>query len=259
MSSNNFRIDMCSDVGRVCTENEDKVFLYSDSITDCENGVSSLAPPFLIGICDGMGGESHGATASGIAAAYAGFLFKELKNTSGTDEINLAVEKYVEKVNDRIIDKLNEYSARGGTTFVIAYVDTNNKVYSFSLGDSRMYAWNGLVLRQVSEDHTVAMKKYRMNIYTKEEAKKSPDSHKLTLFLGADTQRMGMKPEIYPPFTINKGEKIMLCSDGVYDMCDLGEITNIISSEDNDTAKELVFAALKNGGADNVSCIVAGL
>ncbi|MGN0577185.1 MAG: PP2C family protein-serine/threonine phosphatase [Ruminiclostridium sp.] len=257
MDSDKYRIAVCSDRGLVCGQNEDNGFLYSDTVNSRDNGTLSVKAPFLVGVCDGMGGEACGGAVSGIAAAYAGMLFEELRRASGADEINSAVEKYVEAANSRIIERLDECSeGRGGTTFVFAYVEEGGRVYSFSLGDSRLYAYQASALRQVSSDHTVAMRKYRMNLCTREEAEKSPDSHKLTLFLGADTQRMGMKPEIYPPFTIEKGERIMLCSDGIYDMCGFQQIEGIISSEEGDKARKLVMSALNNGGIDNATCIV---
>ena len=70
-------------------------------------------------------------------------------------------------------------------------------MYSFSLGDSRIYLYRDGELNQISQDHTLAMRKYLANIYTKEEAEQSSDSHKLTLFLGVDINNNGLVAEKY--------------------------------------------------------------
>ena len=99
------------------------------------------------------------------------------------------------------------------------------------------------------------MKKYEANIYTKEEAENSPDQHTLTLYLGMN-EEPELTPETYFPFRLHEGDKLLLCSDGLYDMASAKEITQTLLSSPTDPANALVALALKNGGGDNVTCVV---
>ena len=209
----------------------------------------------LAEVCDGMGGEANGELASYIATKNSNDLFRALKNAP-LEQINDFVDSYVDHSNKQICDMLaNDKSNRGGSTFALSFIK-KNVLYSFSLGDSRIYLYRDGELNQISQDHTLAMRKYLANIYTKEEAEQSSDSHKLTLFLGVDINNNGLVAEKYPPIEIKNGDKILLCSDGLYDMCNKEEIIRIISSNHQNVAKELVDMALGNGGIDNITCVV---
>ena len=147
---------------------------------------------------------------------------------------------------------------RGGTTFALAYI-CEEGVQLFSMGDSRIYLYRSGVLQRVSRDHTLAQKKYEANIFTKEEAEHSAESHMLTRFLGMDPESADYKAEVYAPIELNPGEKLLICSDGLYDMCTDDEIREIIISESETPTIRLVKAALENGGEDNVTCVIVEL
>ena len=141
-----------------------------------------------------------------------------------------------------------------GSTMSMAFVDGTD-AYIFSIGDSRVYYYCDDVLTQISEDQTLAMKKLKANIYTEEEARQSDDSHKITTFLGVDARSIGLKAQAYPPVDISKG-CVLICSDGLTDMCSDEEIASIMKKKKKNTAYELATQAVANGGVDNVTCIV---
>lgn len=194
--------------------------------------------------------------ASFIAAKASSQLLKDLFKNEVAHYPKI-VNKYTEKANSEICATLhNNGSTRGGTTAAIIYIN-DGIVYPFSLGDSRIYLLVNKELVQISEDHTLAMRKYKANIYTLEKAESSMDSHKLTLFIGVDVDNKGLSAQSYQPFYMPKGGKILLCSDGLYDMCSKDEIREVLLNHKKDnTALELVETAIKNGGTDNVTCIV---
>lgn len=218
--------------------------------------ISGQAPKdsLLLAVYDGMGGEEMGEVASDIAARMSGELLGEL-NSSTVDDYPKVVDRYTTRANDEICRVLNNNdSRRGGTTMAMAYVD-KGVVYPFSLGDSRIYLLVNNELIRISEDHTVAMRKYKLNIYTLEEAEQSTDSHKLTLFLGVDAEGNGLSAQWYQPFIMPRGGVLLICSDGLYDMCSEAEIKEILTSGGDDMTSALVSAALNNGGIDNITCI----
>ena len=201
-----------------------------------------------------MGGESNGEAASRLCAAEAAKIIRALKQK--TDTLSGAVQNFVTDSNDAVLEMLQNVRAkRGGSTFVMTVL-TDGLVYPYSLGDSRLYLYDGETLRQLTEDHTLAMKKYYARMYTLEEAMASSDSHKLTAFLGADDDGGGLAPAAYEPFALNPGEKLLLCSDGLYDMCSHDEILDVLRGESDTLSLDLVDKALENGGKDNITCIV---
>lgn len=210
----------------------------------------------FLGVFDGMGGEKMGDVASRIAAERAAELYKQLKELT-PDMFQQAIDKYVNETNAKICITLeNCGDDRGGTTMAAVFIK-NGMVYPFSIGDSRIYLLRGDELIQISEDHTLAMRKYKSNIYTLEEAEASPDSHKLTLFLGVDVDGNGLDAQFYEPFLIPENGCLLICSDGLYDMCSKSEIVKMLQQDSENTARELAEAAVDNGGIDNVTCIVA--
>ena len=128
--------------------------------------------------------------------------------------------------------------------------------YPFYLGDSRIYIFDRHGLSQITEDQTLAVRNIKAGIYTEEEAKDSPDHHKLTGYLGADYSDMGLDPRPCMPFRLMDGLTILLCTDGLTDMCSREEISGILADHGNNPARELADLAIKNGGRDNVTCIV---
>lgn len=212
----------------------------------------------LLEVCDGMGGEENGEIASFAAVELSRELYKSL-SSSDSEKYSESVNKYVNRVNQKICQALkNGENNRSGSTFALVYIK-NKTVYTYSLGDSRVYIFRDKKLTQITEDHTLAMRKYKANIYTKEELMSSADNHKLTLFLGIDNNDSGLTAEAYEPFEIIPGYKILICSDGLYDMCSEEEIAGILSESLQNTADALIKKALENGGIDNITCIVAEL
>ena len=99
------------------------------------------------------------------------------------------------------------------------------------------------------------MKKFKENIYTEEQAKNSPDAHRITNFLGID--ECGLGPQAVHTGTFDSDSMIILiCSDGLTDMCCDEEIADILSEKIENHADALVDRALENGGVDNVTCVV---
>lgn len=252
-------VSIASDKGRVRTINEDN--FYADilgirEISDlCGHRVLNHSDRYIFGVCDGMGGEQFGDVASEIAACTMRE-FSDIIKISELNDLHNAVNEYAREANRRICCMARERSAdMSGSTFVMLCV-RGDTVYPFSMGDSRIYFLTGDRLRQISEDQTVAAKKRRDNIYSEDEARLSPDAHKITTFLGVDSENIGLKALACEPLDLSRGE-VLLCSDGLTDMCTNEEIRRcLIKYGDEFAAQHLVELALKNGGADNVTCMV---
>lgn len=250
-------IYVSSDVGKIRENNEDN--FYCDYIgyrkeknftfMKSENIVSGI-----FAVCDGMGGEAYGEEASYIAVETLEQLSGEINSVS-PEKLHDAVNNYANVANRRICEMVEEKRCkRSGSTLAMVRI-VGEYVYAFNIGDSRVYFFSDGKIQQITQDQTLAMQKLKANIYTEEEARNSPDSHKITSFLGVDDRRIGLNSLKYEPFEIGDG-KILICSDGLTDMCNDDEIAEILSSYSENYAEQLVQKALENGGEDNVTCVV---
>lgn len=256
-----YNLYVSTDEGKVRETNEDN-FLVNKAVREIEQNkvnIRGLAKdePIVCAVFDGMGGEALGEVASKICADEAVGLYKLAKDTRQLQDAD--IDAYVQRANDKIVEEIRSNRARrGGSTLAMVYIN-NGTVYAYSSGDSRIYLYRDSELIRISEDHTLAMKKYKANIYTKEEAENSADSHKLTSFVGVDVDNRGLKVEKYDSFNFEENDKILICSDGLYDMCSEEEIAELLSKESKIISYDLVREALKNGGIDNVTCLVIEL
>jgi protein phosphatase len=124
------------------------------------------------------------------------------------------------------------------------------------VGDSRGYLFRAGKLHQLTRDHTVAQALFDQGIIEKKEDAAVRLQHSLTRVLGgvgqqseADVQRI----------LLHDQDVLLLCTDGLTDMVDDAAITSVLNAAPPaaEAAQALVNLALKNGGKDNVTVIVA--
>lgn len=253
-----YNVYVSTNVGKVRRENEDNFAVNTTikSINSKNQNIrrKAISEPLMCSVFDGMGGESNGEEASEIAALVSVEFFKYIKKSGKF--IEKCIDSFVGESSNEIIKAGNEKKVkRSGSTFAMAYC-CDGIIKTFSLGDSRIYLYSNNFLRQISNDHTLAVKKYLANIYTMEEAKASPDKHKLTAFLGLDEEHRNKKAEHYPDIKLEQDEKLVICTDGLYDMCSDDEILEMLKNNDENLTANLVNKALEKGGEDNVTCMI---
>ena len=257
-SGERYRVYITTHTGSVRENNEDNFTINNASkklLHKSANFSDEYDAPLLAAVFDGMGGESKGEHASYISAKVAKGLYYKIKQDPDAD-IESVICEFVQRANDEIRDFLEQNRCTTGGITVVGTVFKNEIVYPFSIGDSMIYLYRDLQLSQISKDQTLAMKKYEANIYTLEEAEKSIDSHKLTSFLGVDTFRQGLRPQLYEPIVMQKSDKLLLCSDGLYDELTPVQIRDVIRNNPDNPTLELVKAAVSHGGKDNVTCVL---
>ena len=249
--------------GRIRKENEDNYDLNGrmTSTGDLKKGsayVQTMAEPFHIAVCDGMGGESYGELASGIAvetiAAHASNVYD-----SGED-YSFAIANCLDDANSRICAEINAKGKRMGTTLASVYA-VKGKAYCVNIGDTRIYHYSKGLLEQISFDHTHAQTIVDAGQVSQDNIGQIPDAKKLTRHLGIFPEEGGLSPNISVIDDVDDGDAILLCSDGLTDMLDDAEITSILSTAENaqSAASKLIRRALENGGKDNVTVAVAFL
>jgi len=263
-SSNNLAspisVSISTNPGSIRDVNEDNFYVSSVggkpcSTFSCDTVVDEDNLHFFA-VFDGMGGEAFGEEASNIASTALAE-FSANYGDRGSEELDIIemIKQFISLANDQICEMIAQQKCnRSGCTMALIVI-WNEMVYAFSIGDSRIYCCQNSCLKQISEDQTLAIKKLKANIYTEEEARNSPDAHKITSYIGLDNRGNGVPYHAYEPFPFSESI-ILLCSDGLTDMCTDEEIQSILSSDDETPAKSLVEMAINNGGEDNVTCVV---
>jgi len=255
---NSVNVFVSTNVGFIREHNEDNYFADELGIRTEENEIMEGGLPLdtrrVFAICDGMGGEEFGDEASLISVNILSLYLQKIREATQED-LNETINRYAAAANNEIFEMVRQRHAhQSGSTLAMVCID-NNDVNVYNIGDSRVYILQNGFLTQITEDQTLALKKIRANIYTEEEAKNSPDSHTITSFLGVDNRGIGPKavPSGYFP---TGAMTLMICSDGLTDMCEDDEIREILMQDNENPAHALVQRALEHGGVDNTTCVV---
>lgn len=204
----------------------------------------------LVIVADGMGGHAAGDTASAMAVAVIRDAFADAGNCC-RDGIAGAVEE----ANTAIFLRSRREPALAGmgTTLVFALLSPPG-VLAANVGDSRIYLFSRGTLRQISEDHSLVAALVAMGEITREEAMVHPRRNIITRALGTKDEE---RADVFD-FPWNKGDTLLLCTDGLHGTLSDGEIAAVLSGE-NDierAARKLVSAALDAGSADNVTVVL---
>jgi protein phosphatase len=224
-----------SDVGRVRKDNQD----------------SGYAGPWLLAVCDGVGGAVRGDIASSTALGQIRRLDEE-----PTDEDTLAlVAGSLHRASDRIGELVDEEPALNGTstTATVALFD-GRRLAVGHLGDSRAYLLRNGDLRQLTVDHTFVQTLIDEGRITEDEARTHPHRNLILKALDGIHEN---EPDLFH-VDLEQGDRILLCSDGASGVLTNPELAAILGDGPPDfAAVELVRASLEGGSTDNITCLVA--
>lgn len=162
MSVNFIRYAARSDVGRVRKNNEDNLFycnkyMMFGQLDDIHNAAGECGAPAVFAVFDGIGGENNGDKASFIAAHTLSAFYNELCQ-SNPQNYNRVIDSYVASTNEAIGEQTKLIGSIMGTTAAIVII-SQNCIYAYNIGDTRIYVYEKSRLRQISIDHTLARKK----------------------------------------------------------------------------------------------------
>jgi serine/threonine protein phosphatase PrpC len=223
-----------SDVGRVRKDNQD----------------SGYAGPWLLTVCDGVGGAARGDIASSTAV-------QQLRRLDAppSDDLLGQVAGALHRAHDRIGELVDEDPALSGTstTATLALFD-GTRLGIGHVGDSRAYLYRNGELSQLTHDHTFVQSLLDEGRISADEARVHPHRN---LILKALDGVHEAEPDLFE-LEVVAGDRLLLCSDGVSGVLDDGRLADILSTGGPDyAAVELVRASLEAGSSDNVTCIVA--
>ncbi len=224
-----------SDRGLVRQNNQDAVY----------------AGPRLLALADGMGGHAAGEVASSLViSALAPLdeddpgddLLAELREA--TVEGNAAITRHVAEAPD----------LEGMGTTLTAILFAGSRLGLVHIGDSRAYQLREGAFSQITKDDTFVQSLIDEGRITEEEAQTHPQR---SLLLRAITGQ-----DIDPSLTIREarpGDRYLLCSDGLSGVVSDETLADTLAGyrDPRECADRMIELALRGGGPDNITCIVA--
>lgn len=205
----------------------------------------------LLVVADGMGGYKKGDFAAKIAVDTMVKMFQDRTCFLSTGVITRFLRKAVHEANRVIYEESRKDpdSENMGTTLV-AVVIHRDKLVVLNIGDSRAYKFDKGKLTQISEDQSYVQYLIRTKRLKLEDAKNHPKRHVLMNALG-NLPSCNMEIMKFP----YNSEKILLCSDGLYNSLDILDIETVLKTQDTSEQKGLMLISLANhnGGEDNVA------
>jgi PPM family protein phosphatase len=240
------------DKGQQRENNEDNLRAFK---LDTTKGDSKRSLGIYV-VADGIGGEIGGEKASELAVETVMHEMREnITDKSSAKEVVQWLANSASKAHQAILSRKKAHEAVGGTTLVMATVIAN-RVYIANIGDSRAYILHKNQLRQITQDHTVAQKFVDAGVITQEEAAEHPLSHVLFHAVGSEEEE-----EVLPDMfieTVQHGDYVMLCTDGLYNAVSPANIAKIIKDAATPSlaSQRLTKAANDAGGPDNIAVIV---
>ena len=228
-----------TNVGKVRTANEDSM------IVDPMRG--------LFVVLDGMGGANAGDIASQMARdAIAEFV----QHRRSTMPMRALLEGAIQAGSATVFAaaQANREQHGMGTTCVACLMPDPTHALIGHVGDSRAYLLRGGRLQTLTRDHTIVEELVDRGLLSPEEADRHPYKNVLSRNLGARSEARVDIVEI----ELKPGDRLLLCSDGLYGYASAEGIQYILGSGDapDHVARDLIDLALRGGGGDNVTTIV---
>ncbi|MGH9869304.1 MAG: Stp1/IreP family PP2C-type Ser/Thr phosphatase [Candidatus Polarisedimenticolia bacterium] len=221
----------------------------------------------LFVVADGMGGHAAGEVASRLAvSAIADFIASTRRDAEITwpYEYDLSIpmegnrlKTAIRLANQKILDTISQKKDLEGmgTTLVGAMINSEGRAYVGHVGDSRAYLIRDDSIRQITSDHSWVNEQVKLGFLSRGDANRHPFRNVVTRALGS---REDVAVDVAEQ-TLQRGDFLLLCSDGLNTMMDDDSIKEIVLGHGGDVdeaARILVARANENGGEDNITVIL---
>jgi serine/threonine protein phosphatase PrpC len=235
-----FELALLSDVGTTRPDNEDSCGHFIEN----PNSV-------VFAVADGVGGYEGGEIASKMAIDITLEAYRESPPEWGAAK---RLYRAITRANIGIHDKaltVPELS-RMATTMTAVAVD-HGILSAVHIGDCRLHLIRHSQISVVTKDHTMVAGQVRMGMMTAERAKTHPERGMLLRSLGREL--IASIDRITLP--LFERDRLVLCSDGLYNVLDAKELESLTRDVDVETAcQALIDTANKRGTHDNLTCAI---
>lgn len=257
---NGLRFGHFSDPGRVRENNQDSIFTMTAALSGADNQVEMG----LFIIADGMGGHEDGErasamTAQSVARTISNDVFMPVltQDLQDSEQERPAIADVLQSAVQRANALLAERVPDGGTTLTAALL-IGNQTYLAHVGDSRAYMIVGDEIEQITRDHSLVQRLIELDQLTPEDAVNYQQKNVLYRAVGQSENL-----DVDAIFRhIPSGGRMLLCTDGLWNLVSNQEMLKIIKEHENDlqgACEALVALANERGGSDNISVILVRL
>ncbi len=226
-----------------------------------EDAIRLLAKEGIVVLADGMGGHRAGEVASGMAVQrVAGFLLDRLRQGAGhRSPVGGWLQQAMMVANRAIFEMSEQFiTHRGMGTTVVAGLFIGNRLFYTHLGDSRLYRLRSGRLALLTRDHTMRQSLVDSGVFKSEQ-----EAERAGIPGSQLTRAVGLNAKVDVTCTdigLESGDIYLFCSDGLTNMVADEAIAAAIQEHSSDlsvAADRLLALALKQGGTDNVSLVLA--
>jgi protein phosphatase len=216
------------------------------------NQDSGYAGPHLLAVCDGMGGHAAGDVASSVALGELVALDGESHGGDALQQLDATIHAANAALQSRV---RAEPDLAGMGTTTTALVLHGQRIALAHIGDSRCYLLRDGEITRLTHDHTFVQRLVDEGKITEDEAERHPQRSVITRVLTGD-------PDDEPDLSVREarvGDRYLVCSDGLTGVVRDDTLAEVLGEHDDPgtCAQALVDLALRGGGADNITCVVA--
>jgi protein phosphatase len=214
------------------------------------NQDSVYAGPRLLAVADGMGGHAAGDVASKVVIAA----LEHLDDDAPSGDMLQALREAVFDGSEHLREVIRESpQLEGMGTTLTAVLFAGGRLALCHVGDSRAYLLRDGVLQQITHDDTFVQTLIDDGRITPEEANHHPQRSLLLRALNGQ--------DVEPDLSMREaraGDRYLLCSDGLSGVVSEETLAEALQDPDpQSTADRLIELALRSGGPDNITVIVA--
>lgn len=248
--------------GMTGKNNEDRYAITSFQLSE-----DDLTPVVLAVVADGIGGHRAGEVAAELAVNH----ITQFVAESDAQRPKKILERAIHEASEAIADHASssaEQKGMGATCACIWVI--GDKLYTATVGDSRIYLLRGGRIQQLTTDHTWVQEAIEKNIITPELARDHPNVHVIRRYLGSpDPPEVDFRLRLYDSeadalaegnqgMQIFPGDTLLICSDGLTDLVWNDEIAEFIRAKTSlkAAAQALIETANQRGGHDNTTIVL---
>lgn len=249
-----------SDPGISGKKNEDRL-----RVTAFSTPQDPPLPGLLAIIADGIGGHRAGEIAAEIAIET----ITQVIAASDASQPVLTLHEAIQQASQAIYQQAqSEPSQRGmGSTCACCWI-IGDRLYTATVGDSRIYLVRNGAIQQISTDHTWVQEAIDGGMLPLSQARRHPNAHVIRRYLGSrqpaipdmrlklNNLENDRQAETNQGFALKPDDRLLLCSDGLTDLVEDHEILDYLQSRPLETAlQQLVLLSNQRGGHDNITII----
>jgi protein phosphatase len=232
-----------TDVGLKRNSNQDFVYASDHRIGALEG---------LLIVADGMGGQAAGDLASRLCVEA---MVDTIEGAADRGCVKI-LAKAIRAANQAVVQRAgSDPLLEGMGTTLVAAAPENGFLYVANVGDSRLYVIDDDRIEQITHDHSLVEQMVRAGKLRPDQAKNHPKKNIITRAIGED----GNFQIDFFDVALNRGDIVLLCSDGLTNMVEDEQIFKVVHSCQTlpEAGQKLIDAANRAGGTDNISVVLA--